>query len=114
MLRVIIDCFDIFAQQSRNFHEQGNMYSSYKNSSTFKVRVGIAPCRAITFVSNAHERSIGEKDLFVRSGLLDLLDPGHLVIADRGFDIQDILQARSIQLNIPPFLNRREKFTPQE
>ncbi|KAK3877366.1 hypothetical protein Pcinc_017921 [Petrolisthes cinctipes] len=46
--------------------------------------------------------------------LLDLLDPGDLVLADRGFDIQDILQARSVQLNIPPFLNKREKFTPEE
>lgn len=113
-VRVIIDCFEIFVQQSRNFHEQGNLYSNYKNSSTFKVLVGIAPCGAITFVSNAYEGSISDKDLFVRSGLLNLLDPGDLVIADRGFDILDILQAHGIQLNIPPFLNKREKLTSQE
>lgn len=79
-----------------------------------KVLVGIAPCGAITFVSSAYEGSISDKNLFVRSGLLDLLDAGDLVIADRGFDIQDLLQAHSIQLDIPPFLNKRGKFTPQE
>ena len=34
--RVVIDCFEIFVQSSRNFAEQGNMYSSYKNHATLK------------------------------------------------------------------------------
>ena len=37
-VRVILDCFKIFAEHPRHFSEQENMYSSYKQHSTkFKV-----------------------------------------------------------------------------
>lgn len=113
-VRVIIDCFEIFAQHPRNFAEQGNMYSHYKNHSTFKVLAGIAPTGAVTFLSDAYEGSISDKEITVKSGLLDLLNPGDLVIADRGFDLKEVLQSRMVNLNIPPFLNGRSKLTPQE
>ena len=80
------------------------MYSSYKHHSTLKALVGIAPSRAITFMSDVYEGSISDKDIVVKSGLLDILNPGDLVIADRGFKIEDVLQSKKVSLNIPPFL----------
>lgn len=77
-------------------------------------RVGIAPSGGVSFLSNMYEGSITDKEIVKRSGLLDLLNPGDLVIADRGFDIQDLLQPRNILLNIPPFLKGRARLTPQE
>ena len=71
--RVVIDCFEIFVQSSRNFAEQGNMFSSY---ATLKCLVGISPSGAITFLSVVYEGSILDKDITVKSGLVDLLDPG--------------------------------------
>ena len=39
-VRVILDCFEIFAEHPRHFSEQENMYSSYKHHSTkFKKRL---------------------------------------------------------------------------
>lgn len=113
-VRVIIDCFEIFAQQPRNFAEQGNMYSSYKNHCTLKGLVGVAPTGGISFMSDIFEGSISDKQIVQQSGLLDRLNPGDLVIADRGFDIKYMLQPRQVSLNIPPFLNGRDKLTPQE
>ena len=41
-------------------------------------------------------------ELFEKSGLLDLLEPGDSVMADRGFTIADLLDAKGVKLNIPP------------
>ena len=38
----------------------------------------------------------------MKSGLIDLLEPGDSVMADRGFTIRDILDIRGVGLNIPP------------
>lgn len=113
-IRVIIDCFEIFAQQPTHFAEQGNMYSSYKHHTTLKGLVGIAPSGGISFLSDMFEGSISDKEIVKRSGLLDLLNPDDLVMADRGFDIKDLLQPRNVHLNIPPFLKNRKNLTPQE
>jgi hypothetical protein len=48
---------------------------------------------------------LSDQDITVKSGLVDLLDPGDLVIADGGFLIRDILDPRKIDLNIPQFLS---------
>ena len=39
-----------------------------------------------------------------KSGLLDLLEKGDSVMADRGFNIQDDLTPLGVKVNIPPFL----------
>lgn len=47
---------------------------------------------------------ISDKELTRRSGILDLLEPGDSVMADRGFDIEEDLILCGVKLNIPPFL----------
>ena len=47
------------------------------------------------------------------SGLLEKLESGDSIMADRGFDITDILPAR-VTLNIPPFNGGRDKISPDE
>jgi hypothetical protein len=113
-VRVIIDCFEIFVQSSSDFAEQGNMYSSYKNHTTLKCLVGIAPTGAITFLSDVYEGSKSDRDIVISSKFAEILEPGDLVIADRGFLIKDILQKNKVELNIPPFLGGRDRLTPQE
>ena len=49
-----------------------------------------------------------------KSGLLDLLEPGDNVMADRGFDVGDLLHQHGITLNIPPFLGQREQLTSRK
>ena len=58
------------------------MYFSYKNHATLKCLVGISLSGAITFLFDVYEGSISDKDITVKSDLVDLLDPGDLVIAD--------------------------------
>lgn len=113
-IRCIIDCTEVFVQQPMNFGKQGNCYSSYKGHTTYKFLVGVAPNGAIVYLYDVYEGSISDKEIVKRSGFLDHLHPGDVVIADRGFNIEDLLMPRQSKLIISPFLGARDKFTPQE
>ena len=64
--------------------------------------MGIAPNGAITFLSKAWGGRASDKKITTESGFLDLLDPDDLVMADRGFPIQEDLLIRGAKLLIPP------------
>ena len=49
------------------------------------------------FVSEAYEGSISDRKLVEAFGLLQKLEPGDELMADKGFTIQ-------VRLNMPPFL----------
>ena len=114
--RCIIDCTELFCQRPSSLSIQSALYSSYKHHVTYKGLVGIAPSGAITFVSQLYEGSISDKEIVSRSGLLskELWSPGDSLMADRGFDIQDLLSPLQVNLNIPAFLAGRPQLTKAE
>ena len=91
-----------------------NDFSSYKNHNTYKALIGISPSGAITFVSKLFPGSISDKQLTLKSGILDLLEPGDSVMADKGFDIEEYLIPLGVKLNIPPFLRGKTQFDHSE
>ena len=112
--RVIIDCTEIFIQRPYSLMKASESYSQYKKHNTFKVLVGITPAGEITFVSRLWLGRASDRYITQHSGILNLLDPGDNVMADRGFDIQDLLVSKKVTLNIPPFLSLRKQLTAQE
>ena len=112
--RVIIDATEIFVETPSLPELQQMTFSSYKNHNTFKALVGISPGGAVTFISKLFCGSISDRELTKRSGLLELLESGDTVMADRGFNIQDDLIPLGVRVNIPPFLRGKEQLEPNE
>ena len=112
--RVIIDATEIFIEQPHLPEIQKMTFSSYKNHNTYKALIGISPSGAITFISKLFSGSVSDKELTRQSGILDLLEAGDSVMADKGFDIAEYLIPQGVQLNIPPFLRGTDQFSHKE
>ena len=112
--RVIIDATEIFVERPSLPELQQVTFSSYKNHNTYKALVGISPGGVVTFVSKLYSGSISDRELTKKSGLLDLLERGDTVMADRGFTIQDDLTPLGVCVNIPPFLKGKEQLDGEE
>ncbi|XP_022801591.1 uncharacterized protein LOC111339241 [Stylophora pistillata] len=100
--RIVIDCTDIEVAAPKLMSQKNATYSSYRGMHSFKVIVGVAPNAVITYVSMLYLGSISDKAIVQESGLLKHLTPGDMILADKGFLIQDIVPHG----NIPPFLNK--------
>ena len=110
--RMVIDCTDIEVATPSNMSEQKQTYSSYRGMNSFKVLIGVAPNAAITYVSPLYPGSTSDKVIVQKSGVLSHFVAGDLILADKGFLIQDILP-QGVSVNIPPFLDNA-KFTERE
>ena len=111
--RMIIDCTEIFSQVPSSLKSQSQTWSEYKHHNTWKALIGISPTGCITFVSKLWSGRVSDKEITSKSGILEHLEDGDNLMADRGFDISDILPA-GVTLNIPPFKGSRPQLTAQE
>ncbi|XP_014823234.1 PREDICTED: uncharacterized protein LOC106903763 [Poecilia mexicana] len=102
-VRVILDCTEIVLEAPSFLTVQSETFSAYKNHSTLKGLIGVAPCGLVTFISALYTGCISDKDITKISGILPLLEPADEVMADEGFLIQDLLHKVGAKLTIPPF-----------
>ena len=102
--RVIIDATEFYVDRPSSLLSQACIFSAHRNKNTVKVLIGITPSGAVSFVSKCYEGSISDRKLVERSGLLEKLEPGDKIMADKGFQIQDLLTPLGVRLNMPPFL----------
>ena len=79
-----------------------------------KVLIGITPSGVISFVSDCYKGSISDKKLVEVSGLLQKLEPGDEIMADKGFLIQDMLAPLGVRLNVPPVLKSNSQMAPED
>ena len=101
--RIVIDATEIFTEKPFRPRAQKLTWSQYKQNNTFKLLVGIMPTGTITLLSKLYAGSISDVYITEKSGLLEKLDPGDDVMADRGFNIRHLLLPRRCTLNIPAF-----------
>ena len=112
--RVILDCTELFIQMPSSFRAQSQTYSTYKSHNTAKGLIGIAPNGFISFISDIYGGHVSDKRTTESCGIIDKLEPGDMVMADRGFDIQHILASKKVTLNIPPFMRGKQQLSLEE
>ncbi|XP_031356423.1 uncharacterized protein LOC116180525 [Photinus pyralis] len=111
---VVLDTTEVRMQMSKNFQQQGNTHSSYKHYNTIKFLVGVSSRGAVVYNSEGYEGSISDIELFKSSDISVFLEEDDVLMADRGFTIQDICDEHKYKLIIPPFLAGRTRLTAEE
>ena len=111
--RVIIDATEFHIEKPAYPDVQASTWSSYKNINTLKLLVGLTPSAVISFLFSLWGGRISDKELTKRSKLLEKLERGDSMMADRGFDIGSITP-EGTNVIIPPFLGGRPQFEADE
>jgi len=111
---VIIDCTEIFIERPSNLLARSQTWSSYKSHNTIKYLVGVTPQGTISFVSKAWGGRVSDKVLTEECGILDKLMPGDLVLADRGFNIFELVAECSAYAKLPAFTKGKAQLSPKE
>ena len=92
----------------------GQPHTIITRNSTVKVLIGITPTGSISFISQAWGGCISDKEITSKSGFLDCIKQGDVIMADRGFNISDELAVRGAQLLIPPFTRNKPQLPAVE
>ena len=87
--------------------------SIQKSYNTAKGLLGISPAGYPTFESELYAGCSSDKQITKDCGILNLLESGDQVMADRGFDIENEMPP-GVGLNIPPFLDGAPQLSLQD
>ncbi|XP_063390006.1 uncharacterized protein LOC134675613 [Cydia fagiglandana] len=108
-VQCILDCFEIQIEKASNTVKQSSSWSNYKWCNTVKYLLACCPNGFICFISKGIGGRISDKAITERSGFVDILPPGAVVLADRGFKgIEPLLAQRHAKLLRPPTVSSKE------
>ncbi|XP_021693541.1 uncharacterized protein LOC110674125 isoform X1 [Aedes aegypti] len=110
----VIDCFEIRSETPEDLKAAASHYSNYKKSETTKFLIAVCPDGNICFISPGYGGRCSDKMIVKDCGFLDILEAGDVVLADKGFDIKDLVQGKGASLNIPTFLRDKTQFHPSD
>ncbi|XP_041376934.1 uncharacterized protein LOC121389396 [Gigantopelta aegis] len=111
---VIIDCLEILIEIPSNLTARAQTWSSYKHHNTVKFLMGIRPQGTVSFISKGWGGRATDKYITEHSGFLNYILPGDIVLADRGFDIKDIMGSLCAKAKIPAFTRGKDQLSPLE
>ena len=102
---VILDCFEVFIERPSNLFARAQTWSNYKHHNTVKFLIGISPQGLVSFISTAWGGRASDKRITEESGVFKNLLPNDIVLADRGFDINESVGFYCATLKIPAVCN---------
>ncbi|XP_077486390.1 uncharacterized protein LOC144097598 [Amblyomma americanum] len=114
MCRVIIDCTELETEMPPGIEKRNLWFSNYKGRYTLKYLIGIAPNGLVTFISEGFGGRTADAVITTQGKLLSLLEPGDVILADKGFPgIRIGVGAQQATLVMPPFATSPQ-FTESE
>ncbi|XP_048242685.1 uncharacterized protein LOC124115552 [Haliotis rufescens] len=111
---VIIDCFEVFIDRPSNLTARTQTWSTYKHHNTVKYLIGITPQGSVSYISEGWGGRVSDKYLTSNSDFTNHLLHGDIVLADRGFDIQEIIGSCGAELRIPAFTRGKPQLSGTE
>lgn len=113
-LRVILDGVSFYIETPSNFEQQGNTWSNYKHSNVYVFIVGISCQGATILCSDAMEGSMSDKVATLKTNMMEMLQGGDAVMVDKGFELQNELEALGCKILRPPVKKRDRPFNKEE
>ena len=107
----IIDCTEGAIEKPSLAKAQAQTYSTYKSKNTWKCLICVTPSGTISYVSKTYGGCASDRYITETCGILDKIQPGDSIMADKGFNIGDLLVGQGSKLVIPPFLKDKSKFS---
>lgn len=108
---VIIDCFEIFIDRPTSLTARAQTWSNYEHHNTVKFLIGITPQGSVAFISQGWGGRTSDVHLTENSGLLQKLLPGDIVLADRGFTIQETAGLYCAEVKLPHFTQGKRQLS---
>ncbi len=113
--RAVIDASEVRITTPKSVEARNLTYSNYKGNTTAKFLVAIAPSGFVTFISKAYGGRVTDSHVTNECGILDLLEPGDVILADKGFPrIEEDVLNRGAFLVMPTFHSGKRQFSTQE
>ncbi|KAM7281332.1 uncharacterized protein ISCGN_006425, partial [Ixodes scapularis] len=99
----IIDCTEIRTETPTDPEAQHYLYSNYKGSYTLKFLIAILPNDMVSFISKVYGGRHSDSFISRDSGFLSLIEPGDVVLCDKGFTaIKTTMEDEGAVLVMPP------------
>ena len=112
--RVVVDGMEVPIKKPGKPTAQQVTYSTYKNRNTLKAIIGITPGGLTSYVSPAYGGSASDRIIVERENLAAKFDAGDSVMADKGFNVQDIFAPHNVAINTPTFLRKKNQLSTTE
>lgn len=114
-VRGIFDCTEIKCDMPKDYQTHSELYSDYKSHDTYKGFICISPNGWVTFVSHLFPGRISDREIMIKSNFLSLVERGDKYLADKGFDVHDLIAFKGATLYIPPKRQSvKDQFTKEE
>ena len=111
---LIIDCFELFIERPASLLARAQTYSNYKKHNSIKYLIGITPQGSVAYISKGWGGRVSDVHLTENSGLLGKLSPGDMILADRGFTIQESAGMYCAEVRIPAFTKEKKQLSKVE
>ena len=109
--RTIIDGTECPVKKPKSPVAQQSTFSTYKNRNTVKILAGCTPGGLVSYISPAYGGSTSDRQICERSVLTNICDTGDSIMADKGFNVQDLFAPQNVTINIPTFFKKKNRMT---
>ena len=92
------------------FNDKG----TFIHHTTMKALIAVTPKGAACFISDLYEGSVSDVDIFEKCGIIKHIEPGDVLLDDKGFTVQDLLLSRQVTIKIPALLGKRDSLTAEK